>query len=460
MKFILKFMLGLIYCLGILTTIGKEIKVACVGDSITFGAGIKNRNINSYPAQLGKMLGEKYTVKNFGISGSTVLKKGNKPYWKQTAYKKALNSSPNIVIIKLGTNDIKTMNWKYSKEFISNYVEMIKSFQNLSSKPTVYICYPVPAYQIKWTINNTTIVNEVIPQIDIISKKTGTKIIDLYKELSNKEILFPDKIHPNKEGAKIMAKTIVKTIKAKCTINKFPGKLSKWHGFDMYTDGSSKIVVPKKIADGKPWVWRARFFGHEPQFDIAMLNNGYHVAYCSVTSLYGNKEAVEKWDKFYNYLKSEHLFSSKVVLEGFSRGGLIIYNWAIKNPDKVAAIYADAPVMNLNSWPNNRYPSNKKEMMQAYGFKNDKNIANYRLNPIDTLEILAKYKVPIIHVVGDIDKVVPLKDNTAIAEQRYKKVGGMFKVIHKAKVGHHPHSLKDPQPIVDFIIKHTTQPIK
>ncbi len=220
MKFILKFMLELICGLGVFTAVGKEIKIACIGDSITFGAGIKNRKINSYPAQLAKMLGEKYTVKNFGISGSTILKKGNKPYWKQAAYKKALNFSPNIVIIKLGTNDTKTMNWKYCKEFVNNYVEMVKSFQNLSSKPTVYICYPVPAYQERWTIHNTTIVNEITPKIDIISKKTGAKIIDLYKALSNKEILFPDKIHPNKDGAKIMAEKIHKIIKEKSTTTK------------------------------------------------------------------------------------------------------------------------------------------------------------------------------------------------------------------------------------------------
>ncbi len=225
----------------------------------------------------------------------------------------------------------------------------------------------------------------------------------------------------------------------------------------MYTDGKNRVVVPKKIADGKPWVWRARFFGHEPQFDIAMLNRGYHVVYCDVSNLFGHKSAVEKWDNFYNYLKFEHLFSNKVILEGFSRGGLIIYNWAAKNPDKVAAIYADAPVMNLNSWPNQKCPAVLKQMMKLYGFKTNTDIANYKLNPINTIGVLAKYNIPIIHVVGDADTVVLVKENTAIAEKTYKKLSGTFKVIHKAKVGHHPHSLKDPQPIVDFIINHTTQ---
>ena len=93
-----------------------------------------------------------------------------------------------------------------------------------------------------------------------------------------------------------------------------------------------RVVVPKKIADGKPWVWRARFFGHEPQFDIAMLNRGYHVVYCDVSGLFGIQEAVNRWNQFYNYLRFEHLFSDRAILEGMSRGGLIVYNWAAANP--------------------------------------------------------------------------------------------------------------------------------
>ncbi len=228
------------------------------------------------------------------------------------------------------------------------------------------------------------------------------------------------------------------------------GKKTSFHGFDQYNfplEGiACRVVIPKKIADGKPWVWRARFFGHEPQFDIAMLNRGYHLVYCDVAGLFGNTEAVSRWNKFYNYLRFEHLFSDRVILEGMSRGGLIIYNWAAKNPGKVAAIYADAPVMDFKSWP-----KINPTILKVYRFKNEQEAKAYKSNPVDNLAPLAKAGIPIIHVVGMDDKVVPVSENTQVAERRYKKMGGTFKVIRKKGIGHHPHSLKDPSPIVEFV---------
>ena len=236
------------------------------------------------------------------------------------------------------------------------------------------------------------------------------------------------------------------------TTNKpvWDGKKTSFHGFDQYNfplEGiACRVVIPKKIADGKPWVWRARFFGHEPQFDIAMLNRGYHLVYCDVAGLFGNTEAVSRWNKFYNYLRFEHLFSDRVILEGMSRGGLIIYNWAAKNPGKVAAIYADAPVMDFKSWP-----KINPTILKVYRFKNEREAKAYKSNPVDNLAPLAKAGIPIIHVVGMDDKVVPVSENTQVAERRYKKMGGTFKVIRKKGIGHHPHSLKDPSPIVEFV---------
>jgi pimeloyl-ACP methyl ester carboxylesterase/lysophospholipase L1-like esterase len=239
------------------------------------------------------------------------------------------------------------------------------------------------------------------------------------------------------------------------------GSKSSFHGFDQYNfkfEGvDCKVVVPKKIADGKPWVWRARFWGHQPQFDIAMLKRGYHIVYCPVGNMFGNPAAVKRWDAFYDYLRFEHLFSDKPILEGMSRGGLIIYNWAAANPDKVQAIYGDAPVMDFKSWPggNGQGKGSAKDWrvcLKAYGFTEAQALA-YTGNPLDNLALLAKAKIPILHVVGDADDIVPVAENTAIAEARYKQLGGQFEVIHKPGVGHHPHSLKNPKPIVDFMLK-------
>ncbi len=190
----------------------KTVKVACVGDSITFGFGIKDRETNSYPAQLAAKLGKGYEVKNFGVNAATLLKKGNKPYLKLGAFKEAQDFQPNIVIIKLGTNDTKPDNWKFKDEFEANYVEMVKIFQGLKSKPEVWICYPVPVFEVKWGINDQTVKEGVIPLVDAVAKKTGVKVINLYKPLEGKSKLLPDKIHPNTEGAKIIADTVFAAI--------------------------------------------------------------------------------------------------------------------------------------------------------------------------------------------------------------------------------------------------------
>ena len=140
-------------------------------------------------------------------------------------------------------------------------------------------------------------------------------------------------------------KTEVKTLDQTTNI---PGKKTAWHNFDRYDfklgDADCRVVTPNIAAPGRPWVWRARFWGHEPQADLALLAKGWHVVYCEVGALFGSPAAVERWDRFYDFLTTQHGFATKAALEGMSRGGLIIYNWAASNPGKVAAIYGDAPV--------------------------------------------------------------------------------------------------------------------
>lgn len=187
---------------------GDTVRVACVGDSITYGAGIPDREHNSYPAQLQKLLGDGYAVRNFGVSGATLLKNGDKPYWKEKAFDEAREFNPNIVIIKLGTNDSKPQNWRHKDEFLADARDLIAAFQSLDSKPKVYVCRPVPAFPGNFGIRDQVIHEEVIPLLDEAAKTKDAKEIDLYKALSDHANLFPDKVHPNAEGAKLMAETI------------------------------------------------------------------------------------------------------------------------------------------------------------------------------------------------------------------------------------------------------------
>ncbi len=245
----------------------------------------------------------------------------------------------------------------------------------------------------------------------------------------------------------------------------WPGKKGRdfTGGFAQYSfkmDGIHCIVVtPKTVAPGKPWIWRARFFGHQPQADAALLGKGFHVAYCNVGGLFGSPAAVARWNRFHAYLTGKHGFSSKPALEGMSRGGLIIYNWAAANPKKVSCIYGDAPVCDFKSWPGGKGKGKGgggtwQQCLKAYGLTEAEAMA-YKGNPIDNLKPLADAKIPLLNVCGDADPVVPMAENTSILAERYRKLGGTITVIAKKGVGHHPHSLKDPKPIVDFVLKHT-----
>jgi pimeloyl-ACP methyl ester carboxylesterase len=221
----------------------------------------------------------------------------------------------------------------------------------------------------------------------------------------------------------------------------------------------AKVVKPVKPAKNSPWIWRARFWGHEPQADSALLALGFHVVYCDVAELYGNAHAIEIWNKFYDFLRSAGL-SSKVVLEGFSRGGVYAYNWAIANPKKVACVYADAPVLDLKSWPGGkgRSPGSPKDwelFKQDYNLKTEEEALLFKGSPLDNVEKIVKGNYPMLHVCGDADEVVPMEENTNLFEKRVKELGGKITVIHKPGIGHHPHSLKDPTPIVSFILEAT-----
>jgi pimeloyl-ACP methyl ester carboxylesterase len=178
-----------------------------------------------------------------------------------------------------------------------------------------------------------------------------------------------------------------------------------------------------------------------------------------VVELLGNREAVAHWNAFYDYLTGQHGFARRTVLEGMSRGGLYVYNWAIANPDKVACIYADNPVCDFKSWPGGKGKAKGSAAdwaacLKVYGLT-EAEAMTFRGNPIDNLAPLAKARVPLLHVCGDADDVVPMEENTTILADRYRKLGGPITLIVKPGMGHHPHSLKDPAPIVEFILKHT-----
>ncbi|MGV8090565.1 MAG: GDSL-type esterase/lipase family protein [Mangrovibacterium sp.] len=448
-----------------------KVHIACVGDGITDGAKIENREVNSYPARLAFILGEKYNVRNFGRSGATLLRKGNLPYWDTNEYRQALAFNPDWVFINLGTNDSKPVNRIHLDEYVSDYKDLIASFRQLSSHPRVVLLLPVPVFSADTTgITASVVRNKVLPMARQVAYETGCEVINLYDLMIESQALFPNKVHPNANGAIVIAKRINELVKMK-SVPSFclaevltpTAKTFNFYGFQgfgfTFRDRDAKVVIPKNTAPGCPWVWRTRFWGHEPQADIALLERGFHIVYCDVAELFGNETALSIWDDFYQFLTDAGL-AKKAVMEGMSRGGIYVYRWAERYPERVAAIYADAPVLDLKSWPGGKglgkgSPETWEIFKKDFGFKSEEEAMTFKGNPLDLTEKIAKAGFPMLHVVGDADDVVPVSENTELFEQKIKEAGGFIKVIHKPGVGHHPHSLPNPQPIVDFILMAT-----
>ena len=193
----------------------EPVRVACVGDSITYGHGIKDRLHDAYPGVLSSMLGEKYDVRTFGVSGTTTMTGTDMPYVNEQAYKDALEFNPQIVTIKLGTNDSKPYNWKEQEHFKQDLKTLIESFRALPSKPKIWLCLPVPAYGHAWSINDSVIYNGVIPYIREVAQEENLPLIDLNTPFQGKRQYFPDTIHPNEEGERMIAEIIFDNVFAK-----------------------------------------------------------------------------------------------------------------------------------------------------------------------------------------------------------------------------------------------------
>ena len=210
----------------------KRIKVACVGNSITEGVGSGDYEQNSYPAQLQQLLGSGYDVRNFGVSSRTMLNKGDYPYMNEKAWRNALDFQPDIVIIKLGTNDSKPENWRYGADFQQDLEQMVltlcpslkPSAKGRSSakckkhrgKPQIFLCTPIPAFKPTWNINDSVISHAIIPIQREVASKYGLRVIDLHTLYAGDgDKMLDDGIHPNAKGAERLAQLIAPFIRKK-----------------------------------------------------------------------------------------------------------------------------------------------------------------------------------------------------------------------------------------------------
>lgn len=210
------------------------------------------------------------------------------------------------------------------------------------------------------------------------------------------------------------------------------------------------VLIPDN-PNGK-WIWKTEFFYAFDQAEQALFEKGYTRVYYCISDKYGSDDAVRLMADFHATLTEKYTFlAPQTILFGFSRGGLYAFNYAFKYPDRVSKIYLDAPVMNLKSWP----PQGSVEQAQffeEYGidaclFK------NFRSSPIDKIEEFSKNGIPVLLIVGGNDSVVPFEENSKIMLDYYRGAGLDIDFYNKEECGHHPHSLEDVSPIVEFVEK-------
>ena len=183
-------------------------RAACVGDSITYGCFVPGQPWNSYPRKLGRLLGRGYCVGNFGYTNRTALKSGDYPYTAEKLYRQSLAFQPDLVLLMLGTNDTKAINWN-AEAYARDLGELIENYKSLESRPQVFLLLPPPVFpfcgKVRWDIRSEVLENEVLPICRRVAEEKGVPIIDIHSAFAGRKELFVDGCHPNARGARVIA---------------------------------------------------------------------------------------------------------------------------------------------------------------------------------------------------------------------------------------------------------------
>ena len=236
-----------------------------------------------------------------------------------------------------------------------------------------------------------------------------------------------------------------------------------WHGYELetgvYGDHEYGIVMPEKFAPGRPFVWRTEFFGAFPGVDLMMLKKGYAVIYWCISDLYGCPKAVEMMSTFQAFMEEHYELAAQAVLFGFSRGGLYALHYAAKYPERTAALYLDAPVVDIYSWPGGFFSSmgaaqEWQECLRLWDMKHE----DYRNRVKTAVRTLVEWSIPLVIVAGGKDEIVPYRENGALLQAAYGGSGAAFWLIMKPECGHHPHGPEDSAGVAEFLLQNRNYP--
>lgn len=454
-------------------------KVAVLGDSISFGAGAQVRENNRYSSRLGQLLGSSYEVKTFAASSLCMLRDADLPFTKTKHFKNALAYKPDIAIITLGTNDTcynaKRKNWDYNINLRRDAGFLITELRKVNPEVIIHLCSPPPMFPNQPGLKperkkDLTERSKRLPTIHraysyAAGRESGIHFHDLSRAIRPNETT--DGVHPTTFGHERLAhhihSLVIQSTGQRARFEKIHRARSEWHGFERHdfrlpkTGARYSLVLPHTAAKGQPWIWRARFFGHQPALDLALLDRGYHIAYVDVSNLYGSKEAMARCDDFYHFLTSNFNLNKKSIMEGMSRGGLLIFNYAAKFPERVSAIYGDNPVCDFKSWPGGKNgklsQSDWDRCLKAYGITAEQAATYPQITDASFANQLAKHQIPVALVLGTADNVVPPSENGELIAKHYSAAGGPVKVWRKPGLGHHPHGLSPVDPLLRFLLR-------
>ncbi|MGI9455900.1 MAG: GDSL-type esterase/lipase family protein, partial [Aeoliella sp.] len=425
------------------------------------------------------LLAPDYEVRSFANSSLCLLRRADQPYVKTPEFQAALDWAPDVVTIMLGTNDTiddARPNWRHHADLEADTLHLIHSLRESNPDVTVHLLGPPPIFpdqsekparaaQLKDRVPRAQTISETYRLV--AQKESRVFYYDLMRAFNTTS----DGVHPDTFGHEALAREIYQrlaisydesfNIESKLRSAGIEFEQNRWHGYLQYTfaqaDATCHVVAPHQAAENHPWIWRARFFGHEPELDLSLLDRGFHLAYCDVANLYGSREALARWDLFHSRATHELSLSPQPILEGMSRGGLPIFFWASRNPDKVAAIYGDNPVCNSLSWPGGkngkRSDADWQRLLAEYKTTDENSNALPQPRHPDILKPIAEKKIPVALVVGLADDVVPPTENALPLVSEYESLGGSVKVWRKPGKGHHPHGLHPPAPLRRFLLR-------
>lgn len=214
-------------------------------------------------------------------------------------------------------------------------------------------------------------------------------------------------------------------------------------------NGYKATVIRPENPNGK-WVWKTEFLYAFDKAEVELLKTGYTRVYYSISEQYGSYDAVRLMRNFYKYVIEKYSLNKKCSLFGFSRGGLYAINYALFYPESVNCIYLDAPVVDFRTWPNDDYPDEKKSLLKSYSI-NEEVLKEFKGNPIFHIKDLYELRIPLLIVAGDSDATVPYELNAKKIVDFYREKGVDLPLYLKKGCNHHPHSLEDVSPVIDFV---------